>query len=133
MACLSARTESARFRSLWLALFIAACIAGFAIPTRFWVDLPDLCLFHRVTGITCPTCGLTRSWSALLHGQFKDAIQFHPLGPATFLGLAEWTALRLRRVAPQPKIQGLLWCAAVIWIGFSVARIAGVVPGPPAP
>ena len=47
--------------------------------------LPPLCLFYHLTGLPCPGCGLTRSFVCLGHGQFLEALHWHPLGPAIFL------------------------------------------------
>lgn len=41
---------------------------------------PDICLFHRVTSLPCPSCGTTRSIQAVLHGQFETALWLNPLG-----------------------------------------------------
>jgi len=40
---------------------------------------PDLCLFHRATGIACPACGLTRAAAALAKGHFAESWRWHPL------------------------------------------------------
>ncbi len=40
----------------------------------------NTCLFLRLTGIECPFCGISRSMVALMHGQIKASISFHPLG-----------------------------------------------------
>lgn len=39
----------------------------------------SICLFHGILGIPCPTCGMTRAYMALLHGDWKAAFHFHPL------------------------------------------------------
>jgi hypothetical protein len=39
-----------------------------------------LCLFKRLTGIACPSCGVTRSMLALLHGDARIAFHTNPLG-----------------------------------------------------
>jgi hypothetical protein len=127
----SGNPEPGRIRTGWWGLLALAGAAGMAIPTRFWSGLPDLCLFHRLTGLPCPTCGLTRSWSALLHGQWTDACRFHALGPAALFALVLWAASGFRRLPAKPRWQGMLWCAALVWAGYSLARMAGWVGRPP--
>lgn len=39
----------------------------------------SICLFHNIYGIPCPTCGMTRAYSALLELDFKKAFMYHPL------------------------------------------------------
>jgi len=38
------------------------------------------CIFKNITGIACPSCGVTRSVLILLHGGLKSAILMNPLG-----------------------------------------------------
>jgi len=38
------------------------------------------CLFHRLTGMECAGCGMTRATYALVHGRLGEAIRFNPLG-----------------------------------------------------
>ncbi|MCD6321473.1 MAG: DUF2752 domain-containing protein [Clostridiales bacterium] len=40
---------------------------------------PELCVFRRVTGLPCPSCGMTRSFIALFKGDIKSAFLMHPL------------------------------------------------------
>ena len=53
---------------------------------------PDLCLFHRLTGLACPACGLTRAAAAFAHGELGESLRWHPL----FLLLAAEAALLWR-------------------------------------
>ena len=39
-----------------------------------------LCLFKNVTGIPCPSCGVTRSLIFLMQGNIGEAIYINPLG-----------------------------------------------------
>jgi hypothetical protein len=45
------------------------------------------CYFKQVTGLNCLTCGLTRSFYALMRFQFAQSFRFHLMGPILFGGL----------------------------------------------
>ncbi|MBX5480629.1 MAG: DUF2752 domain-containing protein [Myxococcaceae bacterium] len=58
----------------WLALF--AIGAAFVLPFEgFGVDL---CAVHRVTGLPCPGCGLTRAFISVAHGEWLVALGANP-------------------------------------------------------
>lgn len=67
-------------------LLSTACAAGY-----IWLMLtyyrafslalePGVCLFKRVTGVPCPSCGSTRSVLSILKGDFTEAILWNPFG-----------------------------------------------------
>ena len=39
----------------------------------------DTCLFHRLTGYSCPTCGTTRGVMALARGAWQEAFAWNPM------------------------------------------------------
>ena len=43
-------------------------------------EASTLCLFKNVTGISCPSCGVTRSVLLLMRGEVAQAILINPLG-----------------------------------------------------
>ncbi len=51
---------------------VALCMAVVA-------GLPWRCPFLALTGIPCPTCGMTRAIRLALHGDFAGATRMHPL------------------------------------------------------
>lgn len=73
---------------------VRACLASALAVALGWIlvlgprglPLPD-CLFHELTGVSCLTCGLTRSLQAASHGHLQAAFQFHLLGPFVLAGL----------------------------------------------
>jgi hypothetical protein len=65
-----------------------AILVAWLIPAGRLDRGPVLCPFRRITGLPCPTCGLTRSWNAALHGQLRESVAFHPLGLLTVVGAA---------------------------------------------
>jgi hypothetical protein len=59
---------------------VGAFLAGRGVPISF----PG-CALRHLTGIPCPTCGMTRSFIALAKGDFATSIQMHAFGPVLFL------------------------------------------------
>ncbi|RMF40962.1 MAG: DUF2752 domain-containing protein [Planctomycetota bacterium] len=49
------------------------------------IALPEVCWFHRLLGVDCAACGLTRSFIHMAHGRFASAAAMHPFGPLLFL------------------------------------------------
>ena len=59
-----------------------------ALPIPFTgiqVYLPEMCMSRRVLGVSCPGCGLTRSFVAAAHGDLAAAVRWNPMGPVLFL------------------------------------------------
>lgn len=53
----------------------------------------QICLFHRLTGLPCPTCGATRAAFALLRGDWAGAWGWHPPAALLLPGLALYLAV----------------------------------------
>lgn len=89
-----------------LSIFAVLAIARWLNPynqdgqPRRWgtheqLGLPP-CTFHRLTGWPCPSCGLTTSFSLLMHGDWRPALAANPIGPILALTaavLASWFSL----------------------------------------
>ena len=52
-----------------ISLSVVSYKLGFGIP----------CIFHMLTGLNCPSCGITRMFAALLHGDFYTAYSLNRL------------------------------------------------------
>jgi len=62
---------------IFLAWLSFVCLATYI---NFKLDkYVDLCLFKRITGYPCPTCGTTRGVLALLNGEFIKAWLYNPM------------------------------------------------------
>ncbi|MBM7517572.1 DUF2752 domain-containing protein [Nocardioides nitrophenolicus] len=100
------------------------------LPVDHIEDGPVICPFRRLTGLPCPGCGLTRSWTYLTHGWWQDSLQAHPFGPllalvAVLLAVAVVRA-RVRRTPP-PSLDRLVRhpvsvAVIVVWLGWAVVR-----------
>jgi hypothetical protein len=45
------------------------------------------CPLRHWLGIICPSCGMTRSFVAIVRGNWAQAIEYHLFGPLLFIGL----------------------------------------------
>lgn len=77
------------------------------------------CPIYRLTGIACPTCGVTRAWISFLHLRFREAFAYHPL----FLPIPAFLfiAVNLTTGLFRPKTQERLLAGC---IGFAVLLFA---------
>ena len=49
------------------------------METHMQLGLPE-CTFKRVTGLPCPSCGMTTSFALTMHGDFIDAVRANSVG-----------------------------------------------------
>jgi hypothetical protein len=61
-------------RLRWLSLGVAAA-AVFLVTASNWLACPMQQLFHQA----CPTCGMSRALTLLLHGRFAESFALQPL------------------------------------------------------
>jgi hypothetical protein len=70
------------------------------------IELPDVCPLHRLTGIWCPGCGLTRAFVSMAHGDVRRAFGFNPLGPLLFEAVVAAIPLQIfLLVAPKTALR----------------------------
>lgn len=48
--------------------------AYFGVKTGIFIP----CMFHQITGLYCPGCGVSRMCLALMRGNFNDAVGYNP-------------------------------------------------------
>ena len=67
-------------KGLPLILGIAATVVVLTLLYLFnpvETEYAPKCIFHAVTGLSCPGCGMQRFLHAFMHGNFLEAIQLH--------------------------------------------------------
>jgi hypothetical protein len=121
------RNLAARSGLFYLRILAAgALLAAFLIPTAFFDRGPSLDPFHFLTGIPSPSCGLTRSWSHLLHGDFSTGLAYHPLGPLT-LAIAVLFVLGIDRRCPRvdaaARSRPVMGALVVTFVGVWLVRL----------
>ncbi len=129
----AAAAERSRVRTRGLAVAVAcwAVLAEAAMLTpnprgygthRQW-GFPQ-CSFLARTGLPCPTCGLTTSVSATLHGRFGLALRAQPFGVVLALAVALVAlAATAEFVTARPwlhRLRGGLW-----WLWAGVLGVLG--------
>jgi hypothetical protein len=91
----------------WQAGAIAAALAlsRLADPNR---PLPfEVCGFKLLTGLPCPTCGMTRALCHAIRGHWSESVTSHPAGLIVAAGLVGW----------------MLWSSAEAWRGRPIQEI----------
>ncbi len=75
------------------------------------ISLPEVCMSRKTLGISCPGCGLTRSFVSTAHGNFAPAFRWNPMGPLLFVVV-------LFQI-PYRAIEYLgLWRSSPLWMRF---------------
>lgn len=84
------------------------------------------CQIRQYLGIPCPSCGMIRSYTALLHGDFLAAVHYHPLfwmPPAALLLVAAAKGARTRRI--------IAVAAILLYLAVYVIRMITLFPDTP--
>lgn len=86
-------------------MYILASFAGL-----FTEDIQS-CLFHRVTGIPCPSCGSTRGMKELIQGHYSEAFAMNVLCYVQALFLLLYPLLLLADLVLKKR-----WvCQSYVW------------------
>jgi hypothetical protein len=100
------------------------------------VPLPELCMSRRMFGLSCPGCGLTRSFISLVRGDVAAAWAYNPAGlllfaivafQVPFRGLQLW---RIRCGKPEVVLHRVGVAALVMVVVVLIGQwLVGVVGG----
>lgn len=106
-------------------LLWGSALGASALIAAAWLrsDFPTpLCPLHTLTGIPCPTCGMTRATNALLHGDFAGALKWNPLLTLVLAGTAVY--ILYAAVVMIGRLPRLRWTSPSLsesrWIRISV-------------
>jgi len=120
--------------------WIVAAVAGFGVLTVLFAFDPSRygfyprCMFHQMTGLSCPGCGGLRAAHQLLHGHFREAFMFNPLLMVLLPVLAWlafcqlWQAATGRELAFPLRHPAWLWMLLALVVVFSIARNLPIGP-----
>ena len=124
----------------WGVAVLAVFVAG-----RFLAGMPELwrpfllpCIFHRLTGWPCPTCGGVRAPLAFARGEWLAALQLNPLLVAAYSAIAASGILlilfaackkRLHRARAEALIsQARWWLLGAVGLNWIYLLVQGAMP-----
>jgi hypothetical protein len=137
--------------NLWiLALALTAIVGAFVLDLSpegaiyitlhdlgWKLQLPETCMSRLIFGISCPGCGLTRSFVAMAHGEFHLAIRANPMGPVLFVLC--WLQIPYRIVRSLDYGRSIIdgsrfgrtadWIIWILFFGFIFAWIFRLIVG----
>lgn len=91
-----------------------AALAASAVTGR------SVCVFYNVTGVPCPSCGMTRAWLYFFAFDFRNALFFHPLF---------WIVPVIPFLRRVPK--AIVYGCIALFIGVWVLRLVVLFPHTP--
>ena len=116
----------------WTSIVVLICATVFqtpdghrvALPGMSNMPLPEVCMSKAWFGVSCPGCGLTRSFISMMHGRLGDAFSYNRVGPILFLFTVlqipyRWIGLKTRQAFPLGRrvASGSVWLLIGLLIG----------------
>lgn len=97
------------------------CLFFVGLSLFYFLDIH--CLFRTIFHVSCPTCGMTRAWMAVLEGNLQQAFEYHSLfllGPVVV-----WEVCWYNKYRNHKWFQRLLVITGILF--FSVYMIKACV------
>ena len=96
------------------------------------------CPVRHWTGVICPSCGMTRSFMAIAHGDWRSAIDYHLFGPLLFIGFGLTIVQAILELSTNHRLQifYIQWLKCrdfqlvmlVSFLGYYLLRLTQVIP-----
>lgn len=77
-------TKERRGRWVGLTFLSAGFVATFLLNPIAPLGGGKMCGFLKLTGLPCPTCGMTRAMCCISHGLFEESLYFNYMGFAVY-------------------------------------------------
>jgi hypothetical protein len=99
--------------------------------THVQIGLPP-CTFQVMTGVPCPSCGLTTSVALLAHGDVRNSLRANAAGTVLalfWLALIPWCLISalVRRYVMVVSLERALLVAVIFFVGLLLVRWAIVL------
>ena len=86
-------------------------------------NYPVHCIHEQLTGISCPSCGMSRSFSSLIRGDIDLAMEMNPYGPRVFLFFVFQLILRVSNIIILKRRPGLVKQLIKLDVGLSILSV----------
>ena len=86
-------------------------------------NYPVHCVHEQLTGMSCPSCGMSRSFSCIVRGELKEAIEWNTYGPRVFLFFVFQLLLRISNIIILNRKPALIRQLTLYDIGLSVISV----------
>ena len=113
---------------VWFAKRCALALAVAALCYLLFGVIGGWCMFRRVTGLPCLTCGMSRAWLCALRLDFAGAFFWHPL--FWTLPLLVLLFLFCNRL-PKKAVVAAAAILAVLFAGTYIVRMVWLFPRTP--
>jgi hypothetical protein len=94
-------------------------------------DYPVHCIHETITGQPCPSCGLSRSFSAMVRGRYDLAVTFNPNGVPVFIFFMGQFFMRIifsfAYVRFSAGRKGIIWSDVVLSVLFFIGSFRGLM------
>ncbi|HWQ36604.1 MAG TPA: DUF2752 domain-containing protein [Blastocatellia bacterium] len=134
------RSEQALYLTLAALSGAVLTVARFLPPSPHGVGTHEslglpTCLFLKLTGLPCPSCGMTTSFAHAAKLHFYDALVAQPFGLLLFfltvllVPLSLWLAYRRfpwQSLTAARAAKPLLWLTAMLWLSAWIYKIAAM-------
>lgn len=110
-------------------LFLIILVSVYYDPVNY--KIAD-CSFKHIAGLSCPGCGLTRSFHAGANFHIAQAFAFHLMGPFFLLGfiflfikylIESITGKTIQLEIKRAVIKTVLLIIGITWAGFWISRM----------
>lgn len=101
---------------------IGAVFVAYAVVFSIFFD--SACIFKRITGIPCPSCGITRAHLAFFRLDFAGAVEMHPLFFYSFIAAGLGVLVHFKPAAAKTKAFNITVAVLIlVFIAVYVARM----------
>jgi len=99
---------ASRTRGLLVGLILAVVLSLSVFLPRA-PEKPVICTFRRITGLPCPSCGMTRAFICLGHGDIRGALKNNLSSPVIYAAFCITLLISVVQIVTGREILKKVW------------------------